>query len=260
MIHEGQRLRQLREASGLSQAQLAKAAGVSRNAVSQWEAGTTQPSTRRLAAVARALNVPVDKLVATNTELRAKVIEAATRLFDRVGFEETSIEVICASADIERGEFDVLFEGKKELLYEVLKAYNDRTFSDVRKLPPKFGPIDARLKHLLHTYYVHDLAHLKLTAALLSYSWQWSETRERENARQLSDHHDTVLGIFEEAAREGQISSSNLRSASSLILAAYTASLRKAVFERFDADKLIAFIEPQLEVILRGLGWSGNER
>ncbi len=249
----GERLRELREQAGLSQTALAKAVGVSRNAVSQWEAGTTQPSTKRLSAVSRALNVPVDRMMVSSPRLRERVIEAATRLFDRVGFAETSIEIICASADITAADFASLFESKQELLYEVLKAYNDRTFDDMRRIPPKFGPLDARLKQLLHLYYVHDLAHIKLTAAFLAYSWQWSEARERENARQLSDHLGMVLEVLNEAAAEGQIVRTNFRAASDLIFALYTMSLRKAVFEGYDAEKLISYVEPQLDIILKGL-------
>ena len=254
-MSQGRRLRDLREAAGLSQAQLAKLAGVTRNAVSQWEAGTTQPSTKRLGAVARALNVPVDRIVASNSQLREQIVAAATRLFDRLGFEETSVDVLCASADVSTSDFHSLFENKQELLYEVLKAYNERTFADVRRTPPKFGALDVRLKHLLHTYYLHDLEHIKLTAAFLAFSWQWSADRERDNSRQLSDHHYTVATLLEAAMNEGQIRPGNLVPASQLIFAAYTASLRKAVFEGFNADKLIAFIEPQLMLILKGLGW-----
>lgn len=249
----GQRLRELRQQAGLSQNELAKAVGVTRNAVSQWEADTTQPSTKHLAVLSRVLNVPLDRIMASTSHMREKVVEAATRLFDRVGYAETSIEVICASADISSTDFNSLFASKDELLYEVLKAYNDRTFAEMRRIPPKFGPLEARLKHLLHLYYVNDLSHIKLTAALLSYSWRWGEARERENLRQLSDHHEMVLSLLDEAAAQGQIASGNFRAASGLILAVYTMSLRKAVYEGYDADKLVAYIEPQLEIILKGL-------
>lgn len=254
----GQRLRELREQSGLSQTELAKVVGVSRNAVSQWEADVTQPSTRRLSAVARALNVPIDRIMIPNSRTRERILEAATRLFDRVGFADTSVEIVCASADVSLPDFNSLFENKQELLYEVLKAYNDRTFEEMRRIPPKFGSVDSRLQHLLHLYYVNDLAHIKLTAAMLAYSWQWGQARERENARQLSDHHEMVGTLLAEAAAQGEIAQSNFRVASELILSAYTMSLRKAVFEGHDPDKLIGYIQPQLDLILKGLGWKGT--
>lgn len=246
-------LRELRQSAGLSQADLAKIAGVSRNAVSQWEAGVTQPSTKRLAAIAQALNVPIDRLMEGGPQLKDRIIEAATRLFDRLGFEETSLDIVAAAADVSRTEFDAHFRNKDELLYDVLNAYNNRTFSDLRRLPPKYGGVLDRLKHLLRLYYVHDLQHVKLTAAFHAYSWRWSATRERENARQLYDHHEMVLTILEEAARDGELQHGNFRAASEAIFAIYTYALRKAVFDSYDADKLVAHLEPQLALVIAGL-------
>ncbi len=199
------------------------------------------------------LNVAVDRIMAPNSRMREKVIETATRLFDRVGFDEKSIDIICASADISRADFDAIFENKHELLYEVPKAHSDRTLAKMSRIPPIFGSLNARLKYLLRLYYVNDLTHIKLTAALLAYSWQWGAARERDNTRQLSDHHEMVLALLEEAAAHEEISQGSFRAASSLILSAYTMSLRKAVFEGYDPDKLINYVQPQLEIIMNGL-------
>ncbi|MEZ5817273.1 MAG: helix-turn-helix domain-containing protein [Hyphomicrobiaceae bacterium] len=254
----GRKLRELREAAGLSQGKLAALVGVSRNAVSQWEADQTQPSTRRLVSVAQALGVPVDRLVSTNSEARARIIDAATRLFDRLGVPDTSIDIICAAADVADHEFHALFQSKEELLYEVLRSYNERTFADLRRVPPRYGAVDARIKQLLRMYYVHDLSHLNLVTALHSYSWGWSEERERENLRQLSEHHEIMLSLLEDAAANGEIRSGNYRAASGMIFALYTYTLRKAVFDNYDADKLVAHLEPQLMILLKGLGFGAH--
>lgn len=52
----GQRLRDRREAAGLTQAELAEAVGVGQAAVSRWEAGSTAPSVRLLPAIEAALD------------------------------------------------------------------------------------------------------------------------------------------------------------------------------------------------------------
>ena len=204
------------------------------------------------------LNVAVDRIMAPNSRMREKVVDTATRLFDRVGFDVKSIDIICASADISRADFDAIFENKHELLYEVPKAHNDRTLAKTSRIPPIFGSLNARLKYLLRLYYVNDLAHIKLTAALRAYSWQWGAARERDNTRQLSDHHEMVLALLEEAAAHEEISQGSFRAASSLILSAYTMSLRKAVFEGYAPDKLINYVQPQLEIIMNGLRASSD--
>ena len=249
----GQRLRELREAAAISQTALAKHAGVTRNAVSLWEHDKSIPETKRLERIAGILQVPIDRLMSPSKQVREKVLQLATRLFDRVGFEETSVEAVCAASDISRQQFDSLFTSKEALLHEVLKEFTERAHSEVRRIPPKYGSLAARLKQLLRIYCSHDLAHPKLTAAMHAHSWSWSDAREREHSRQMSEYHDTVYALLEEAAQQGQIDQGNFRAASNLILASYTYLLRKALFDGYDADKVVALLEPLIALALEGL-------
>jgi transcriptional regulator with XRE-family HTH domain len=251
----GQRLKELRLEAGLSQIQLAKLMGVTRNAVSQWESGETQPTTKRLASLARTFNVPIDHLIVPTTKVREKIVEQATRLFCRLGYEEASVEVICASAEVSKSDFESLFESKDAVLYEVARDLNNRTLVALRNSPPAYGNLATRLKYLLRHFYISDLSHLKVTSALQSYSWRWEDARERESLRDALEFHHTIIALFDDAAAQGQIGTGNYRAASSLILAAYQLGLRKAVFEHLDPDQLIKLLEPQLSIILSGFGF-----
>ena len=64
------KLKQLRKDAGLSQAKLGKRLGVTRNAVSQWEAGATEPSTKHLRKLAAALGAPLDQLISALPRFR----------------------------------------------------------------------------------------------------------------------------------------------------------------------------------------------
>lgn len=55
-------LARLRVKKGLSQKEVAKELGVTRQAVSGWESGRTQPSVEKLVAVCRLYGVPVEEL------------------------------------------------------------------------------------------------------------------------------------------------------------------------------------------------------
>ena len=57
-------IRQARETLGISQGELARLIGTTQGAVSQWEKGTTSPSTGKLIRLSEILNTPVDKLLA----------------------------------------------------------------------------------------------------------------------------------------------------------------------------------------------------
>ena len=54
----GQRIRQGRERAGWTQEKLAEAMGVSRQAVSKWEADRARPTAEKLARLSEALDLP----------------------------------------------------------------------------------------------------------------------------------------------------------------------------------------------------------
>lgn len=60
-LHE--KLYQLRKEKGLTQAELAERLEVSRQSVSNWEVGTTTPSTKRLRGLSQLYDVPLDYLL-----------------------------------------------------------------------------------------------------------------------------------------------------------------------------------------------------
>lgn len=60
-LHE--KLYQLRKEKGLTQAELAERLEVSRQSVSNWEVGTTTPSTKRLKDISQLYDVPLDYLL-----------------------------------------------------------------------------------------------------------------------------------------------------------------------------------------------------
>ena len=59
----GEKLKMLRASRGLSQEQLAAELNVSRQAVSKWESGASDPSTSNLLALARLYGVSAEELL-----------------------------------------------------------------------------------------------------------------------------------------------------------------------------------------------------
>ena len=58
-----EKLYELRRASGMSQEELAEKLGVSRQAVSKWESGATQPELPKLIELSKLYSVSVDELL-----------------------------------------------------------------------------------------------------------------------------------------------------------------------------------------------------
>ena len=64
-----EKLISLRKANGLSQFNLAEQLGVSRQAVSKWEAGASKPSTENLETLAALYDVPLNNIEGSEVEV-----------------------------------------------------------------------------------------------------------------------------------------------------------------------------------------------
>ncbi len=62
----------LRKKNGWSQEELAEKLGVSRQAVSKWENGTSDPSTSNLCALAKLYGIPVEELLHETQEEKSE--------------------------------------------------------------------------------------------------------------------------------------------------------------------------------------------
>ncbi len=69
-----EKIRALREAAGLTQAELAERIGVSEKVVSKWECGETKPSAEVLPALADAFDVSIDALFEHHHDLRGDLL------------------------------------------------------------------------------------------------------------------------------------------------------------------------------------------
>ncbi|MBR5231665.1 MAG: helix-turn-helix transcriptional regulator [Clostridia bacterium] len=67
MIYE--RIKELREKAGLSQAQLAKRLDVTRSSVNAWEMGLSTPTTQYIVAISKLFHVSADYILGLESDL-----------------------------------------------------------------------------------------------------------------------------------------------------------------------------------------------
>lgn len=67
----GKKLSFLRKQKGMTQMELAEKLDISRQAVSRWEQGISEPSTENLVSIGKLFDVTVDALVNENVQLQA---------------------------------------------------------------------------------------------------------------------------------------------------------------------------------------------
>ena len=84
-----EKLYELRRASGMSQEELAEKLGVSRQAVSKWESGATQPELSKLIELSKLYNVSVDELLSLeHAKSQQDAAEAPTTSSTETAFAE----------------------------------------------------------------------------------------------------------------------------------------------------------------------------
>ena len=94
----GEKLSLLRKRRGMTQLELAEELNVSRQAVSRWEQGISNPSTENMVRIGKLLDVSIDTLVNENAQLQTEtavlVVEAEEK--KAVYYVICSIQMICA--------------------------------------------------------------------------------------------------------------------------------------------------------------------
>jgi AcrR family transcriptional regulator len=100
--------------------------------------------------VANAANVPATGLRERKAQrLRADLVDAAAQLYLRLGYENTTIELIAAAVDVSPRTFSRYFASKEAVFLAVLDPITDDIITAVREQPEHVGPMEAlRAGHL----------------------------------------------------------------------------------------------------------------
>lgn len=120
----GKQLKNVRLSAGMTQIQLSKASGVSQGAITAYENDLQNPTAEKLAALAKALGVPMESLVDPEAIPQPVEPEADNRLHGNSGVMQTHKIVLQLSADSQKA---VLQFAKALLLKEAAaKAHKRR--------------------------------------------------------------------------------------------------------------------------------------
>lgn len=98
--HVASRIKELRQAAGSSQEELAKALGIAANTVSRWETGTYKPGIEDLDALARHFKVPIMEFFPQEERKRDEKVAALLRAAEAL--KEDDIEELQRYAEFRR--------------------------------------------------------------------------------------------------------------------------------------------------------------
>lgn len=84
---------------------------------------------------------------------RAQLLELATRVFTRKGFQATSMDDIASAAGVTKPVLYQHFDSKEELYLEVLDLIAEAMIEEVRQIGEHGGTTAERVRHGLHRFY-----------------------------------------------------------------------------------------------------------
>lgn len=131
----GENILKLRKKNGLSQEQLGEKVDVTRQTISNWELGETQPNPEQLKQLSKSLNISVDELIDNDLEnvilSKVKITEKQTKSIKRllkgifIGFMIFLVVDIVAFIICFVGKFGPFKESKSEKVnYSIVEKIN----------------------------------------------------------------------------------------------------------------------------------------
>lgn len=141
-------------------------------------------------------------------ERRQAISKAAIALFERQGFQNTTVEQIASQAGVSPPTVFKYFGNKQEIILEVLHDADRRALQDTRQLIPSMDdPVDALcyLEKLL-TDYALDVMHPSLWRELLPLILFGGESELPEGYRAMNDAlRAQISGVLRELQQAGKL-------------------------------------------------------
>lgn len=182
-------------------------------------------------------------------ETRARILEAARRLFVEAGYEAATIRAIAKRAGVAPGSVFTTFASKADVLMEIIFARYAAAADEVRAaaFAVDGGPRERLLAAARISYSV-ELREPRLLAEALSASWVWSADAERESRRRLSPLLEIIAQTVTSAL--GVEAADVVELVTDMIFGCYLRNYRKAFFDGWGVDQLMVLLGAQLDLIL----------
>ncbi len=126
------------------------------------------------------------------------IAKAASKLFNRKGYLETSMDDIAAMAKVSKGSLYYYFPTKEDLLFFVLDAYMDLALESLDGALQKRKDGSARLRSFISRHVELYVNHLDEAKTLLHEGHCLSKKRREHIAEKERRYSRTVTGLIED--------------------------------------------------------------
>ena len=185
---------------------------------------------------------------------RARVLSAARDLFDRHGYQGTTIREIARHAGVAVGSVFTTFASKGEILSEVMQARLDPLYAEIDRVMPHLrGSTADRLRTMFAVHFEFEAQHVRLFMSHIAAAYDWTLTEGARpygrNARLQQAIRVTLL----KGQAEGDVRLDvDLQEVVDLLMSAYAWTYRLVITNDADSKAMIGVMDSQICLIAEG--------
>lgn len=184
---------------------------------------------------------------------RERVLSAARQLFSERGYEGATIRDIAQAAGMSTGAVFASFSDKTELFDEILTADYEVIYAQMVQAARSAATVDEALLGLFGVAYSFHLDQLPLLRASIAVSWTRGEAAEKRARGDLKHIFRLIGDTLQRGIDQGQLKKDiDAKLLAEITFDVYVANYRRAVYDGWTVDALLARLSDQLKVIFAG--------
>lgn len=156
-------------------------------------------------ALENSADEPMSRRERRKLEVRTRILEASTALFEEHGLTETTVAEICERADVAHKTFFNHFPSKQHLLREIAETFIERLIERIDEARTRKGSTASKLAHFFDEVAAETAdagpMHRNLVTEIIHVAHQLGA--EPEQARRL---HDAFGRLIEDGIAAGDVS------------------------------------------------------
>lgn len=197
---------------------------------------------------------PTSLRAQSKLKTRRRVLAAARRLFMGRGYEAATIRDIASEAGLSTGAVFASFIDKTDLFNAVMAEDFQRLVEDLRKADAPDASVEQAVLTLFKAGYAFHFGQLPLLQAAVALSWSHGLGGEFGDRLSYNLAMDILTTILRRGVERGELAAdTDLRLTAEVLWDPYVANYRRALFDSWTEDQLIARSRKQIELVLRGL-------
>jgi len=186
-------------------------------------------------------------------QTRAKVLQAARRLFSEHGYEGATIRDIAAAAGMSTGAVFANFSDKSDLFREIMSNDMTALAEAMREAAGRARGVEDVLLKIFTAGYTFYKSQLPLARAAFSVSWAPQDGPVLRNAPEALALRELITEQLTLAVARGELGQeAETKLRSQMLFDAYLSNFPQAIFEGWSLDALQARARDQIRILLAG--------